>query len=106
MIVIGLLRGAGECCQAIATAIFDQLEEPVISLWFSPAWEKKETVVENLLITFSDFFVDFQKWISGGFFFPKIVQFCLTKYAVIIVHIHLFTNFPSCVELLKSTLYK
>lgn len=48
-------------------------------LWMSKKWDEGDPVVESLLATLADYFEDLQKWISGVFFFSKIVRFCLER---------------------------
>lgn len=50
-------------------------------LWFSKKWDEGEPVVENLLATLEDYYADLRSWISGSFFFSKVVRLCLDQCA-------------------------
>lgn len=38
-------------------------------------------MVENLLATLEDYYADLRSWISGSFFFSKVVRLCLDQCA-------------------------
>lgn len=50
-------------------------------MWFSKKWDEGDPVVETLLATLDDYYSDLKHWISGSFFFSKIVRQCLDQCA-------------------------
>ncbi|KAL0586272.1 hypothetical protein ABG067_004121 [Albugo candida] len=66
-------------CELITKKIFAEMENDTFGLWLSKKWDEGDPVVESLLATLADYFEDLQKWISGVFFFSKIVRFCLER---------------------------
>jgi exocyst complex component 3 len=66
-------------------------------LWLTKKWDEGEPVVENLLATLEDYFVDLKQWISGSFFFSKVVRQCLNECAKeyvnrLVLRTHCFAN--------------
>ncbi|KAF1332884.1 Exocyst complex component 3, partial [Globisporangium splendens] len=59
-------------CKLIVFKIFSEVEHK---------WDEGEPVVENLLATLGDYYADLKSWISGSFFFSKVVRLCLDQCA-------------------------
>uniref|UniRef100_K3WDK2 Uncharacterized protein n=1 Tax=Globisporangium ultimum (strain ATCC 200006 / CBS 805.95 / DAOM BR144) TaxID=431595 RepID=K3WDK2_GLOUD len=68
-------------CELIVFKIFSEVEHDTARLWFSKKWDEGEPVVENLLATLEDYYVDLKSWISSSFFFSKMVRLCLDQCA-------------------------
>ncbi len=69
--------------QRIAAHILIELEMDIINILFTSKWTlEEELVIENLCLTFNDYFNDLRVWITSSFFFSKIVRECLEQYVV------------------------
>ena len=53
--------------------------QDTFKLWFSKKWDEGEAVIETLLATLEDYYVDIQRWVRGSFFFSKFVRQCLDR---------------------------
>ncbi|TMW65744.1 hypothetical protein Poli38472_008386 [Pythium oligandrum] len=74
-----IVKLAVTACELLVTKIFNELEQDTTRLWFSKKWDEGEPVVENLLATLEDYYTDLRKWISGSFFFSKLIRQCLDR---------------------------
>lgn len=63
----------------VPSSVYIAFLKDTFGLWLSKKWDEGDPVVESLLATLADYFEDLQKWISGVFFFSKIVRFCLER---------------------------
>lgn len=76
-------------------------------LWFSKKWDEGEPVVENLLATLEDYYADLRSWISGSFFFSKVVRLCLDQCAKeytkrLLLRTHCISNAQAMVAVVES----
>ena len=60
--------------------VADYVKQETSAHWFGKKWDEGDPVVENLLATMDDYFNDLKTWISGSFFFSKLVRQCLDKF--------------------------
>lgn len=76
-------------------------------LWFSKRWDDGEPVVENLLATLEDYYADLRSWISGTFFFSKVVRLCLDECAKeyakrLLLRTHCISSAPATAALVEG----
>ncbi|ETV93082.1 hypothetical protein, variant [Aphanomyces invadans] len=70
---------AVHACSLIVRKIFDEIDADTTAHWFGKKWDDQEPVVENVLVTLDDFLRDLHAWISGSFFYAKVVRFALDR---------------------------
>ncbi|KAF0688367.1 Aste57867_20012 [Aphanomyces stellatus] len=74
-----IVKLAVQACALVVQKVFDEVEADTTAHWFGKKWEEQDPVVENLLATLEDFCKDFKSWISGSFFYAKIIRQALDK---------------------------
>ncbi|KAJ0408612.1 hypothetical protein P43SY_008959 [Pythium insidiosum] len=92
-----IVKLAVAACELLVTKLFSDVELETTRLWFSKKWDEGEPVVETLLATLDDYYSDLRRWISGSFFFSKVVRQsldqCTAQYAKrLLIRTHCFAS--------------
>jgi hypothetical protein len=75
---VGYVELAVDATKLAACSVMEDLNGPIISKVFSPAWEDGEEIMTVTVRTLKDWFTDLQKWLPE-YFFSKLVRECYNQ---------------------------